>query len=150
MSRLATFLVVEDNELDVEKLRRCFRRNDIGNPMRHAADGYEALDILRGTNGVKKLDEPFVMLLDLNMPRMSGLELLEELRADPQLQGTRVFVMTTSDHRRDVEAAYRHNVAGYIVKPAGVEKISMAVQMLSQYCDLCLPPAPGAVRLSAS
>lgn len=141
MSGLTTFLVVEDNDLDVEKLARCCKRQNIGNPIRRAADGYEALDILRGTNGVEKLQTPFVMLLDLNMPRMGGLELLEQLRADPQLASARVFVMTTSDHQRDVDAAYKFNVAGYIVKPPGVEKINIAVEMLRRYCEICLPPA---------
>lgn len=143
MSTETTFLVVEDNELDVEKLRRCCKRQNVTNPLRHAVDGYEALDILRGTNGVEKLIEPFVILLDLNMPRMGGLELLEQLRADPALSSSRVFVMTTSDHQRDVEAAYKLHVAGYIVKPPGTEKIAMAVEMLRQYCEVCLPPANG-------
>lgn len=140
MSTATTFLVVEDNELDVEKLRRCCKRQNVRNPLRHAVDGYDALDILRGNNGADKLNEPFVMLLDLNMPRMGGLELLEQLRADPALASSRVFVMTTSDHQRDVESAYKLNVAGYIVKPPGVEKIAVAVEMLRQYCEVCLPP----------
>lgn len=143
MNEQTVFLVVEDNELDVEKLRRCFKRQKIANPIRHAEDGYEALDILQGSNGAAKLNEPFVILLDLNMPRMGGLELLQRLRADPGLRRSRVFVMTTSDHERDVEAAYLLNVAGYIVKPLGIEKITMAVDMLSQYCGVCLPPVLG-------
>lgn len=136
-----TLLVVEDNDLDVEKLRRCCKRQGMSNPLRHALDGYEALEILRGSNDVEKLVEPFIILLDLNMPRMGGLELLTQLRADPALASSRVFILTTSDHQRDVEAAYKFNVAGYIVKPLGIEKMNDAIDMLQRYCEVCMPPS---------
>ncbi len=138
--KLPTFLVVEDNELDVEKLKRCFKKLDLTFPLRWAVDGYAALEILRGENGQEKLNGAYVMLLDLNMPRMSGLELLAEIRSDATLARAPVFVMTTSDHHADVDAAHGYFVAGYIVKPLEMEHMLDAVDMLRKYCEHCVLP----------
>lgn len=112
-----TFLVVDDNDLDVEKIERGFARFNIANPVIRAKDGLDALDYLRGEGGRERVKRPYVVLLDLNMPRMNGIEFLEELRNDPELADTSVFVLTTSDHKHDIRDAHQHNVAGYVVKP---------------------------------
>ena len=114
--RTVNVLLVEDNVIEHEAVRRAFARERIGNPLATAADGIEALALLRGTHGAEALPRPYLILLDLNMPRMNGLEFLTELRADPDLKDSIVFVLTTSRSDEDRVASYNLNVAGYIVK----------------------------------
>lgn len=114
--RTVTVLLVEDNVIEQEAVRRAFVRERISNPIVSAVDGVEALARLRGAPGVEPVERPYLILLDLNMPRMNGLELLTELRADPELKDSIVFVLTTSRSDEDRVASYNFNVAGYIVK----------------------------------
>ena len=115
--RTVSVLLVEDNVIEQEAVRRAFKREHIGNPIITAVDGIEALALLRGgKGGVEALPRPYLILLDLNMPRMNGLEFLTELRADPDLRDSIVFVLTTSRSDEDRVASYNLNVAGYIVK----------------------------------
>jgi len=109
-------LIVDDNEIDVMALKRAFSSANIDNPIHVAVDGVEAFEILRGKNGKKKLQKPYVILLDLNMPRMNGHEFLEAIRGDDELANTIIFVLSTSAAEDDIEAAYKHKIAGYIVK----------------------------------
>ncbi len=131
-----TFLIVDDNELDVEKIKRGFKRLDLPNNIEAARDGYEALDRLRGSNGAKKLEWPYIIMLDLNMPRMNGLEFLEALRGDSSIAHAPVFVLTTSDRQEDVSAAYRFNVCGYIVKPIAMASMFEALATLKSFWRL--------------
>ena len=133
-------LLVEDNDLDVENLQRCLRRMNIENPVFRAKDGIEGLDVLRGRDAETGMKRPYVVLLDLNMPRMNGIEFLEELRRDEAIADTPVFVLTTSDHHQDVQAAHRHNVCGYIVKPLERARMMEALEMLSSYWHICKLP----------
>jgi CheY-like chemotaxis protein len=128
-----TFLLVEDDEVDVQAMRRAFMRLRLANEMVVTRDGIEALDLLRG-NGRPALERPFIVLLDLNMPRMGGIEFLEVIRADAALNDAVVFVLTTSAEERDRVDAYRNHVAGYIVK----QELSSgglldAIDMLDRY-----------------
>jgi CheY-like chemotaxis protein len=107
-----TVFVVDDNEVDIEVIRRAFARRGIPNRIVEATDGVDALAKLRAG----AVPAPFIVLLDLNMPRMSGLEMLQELRGDPDLRDAVVFVLTTSRADEDMVAAYDRHVAGYIVK----------------------------------
>ena len=116
MTRTVNVLLVEDNEIDRECVLRAFARHRIANPVFHASDGLEALEVLRGAAGRAPLPRPYLILLDINMPRMNGVELLRELRADPKLRSSIVFVLTTSSSDQDRLAAYDLNVAGYIIK----------------------------------
>ena len=143
MNEQITFLVVEDNDLDVEKVERGFKRLKVSNPLERAKDGQEALDILRGKGGKTKLKKPYMVLLDLNMPRMNGHEFLAELRKDKELQATSVFVLTTSDREQDVKEAYEHNVAGYIVKPISREGVIDTLGKLDAFWSLCKYPQNG-------
>ena len=111
-----TFVVVEDDDVDVMVLKQSFKRLQIANPVVVARDGVEALEVLRGTDDQDPLEKPYVVLLDLNMPRMNGIEFLQEIRKDPDLADTVVFILTTSDDERDKLSAYDNHVAGYIVK----------------------------------
>jgi CheY-like chemotaxis protein len=110
------FLVVEDDEVDVKALKRAFKELHLANPVRFARDGIEALEILRGENGQEKLEKPYLVLLDLNMPRMNGIEFLDEVREDPEHHCALVFVLTTSSAEEDRIKSYDKNVAGYMLK----------------------------------
>jgi len=114
--RTVNVLLVEDNLIEQEAVRRAFVREHIANPIIPAVDGIEALSKLRGGPGLERIPRPYLILLDLNMPRMNGLEFLTELRADPDLRDSIVFVLTTSRSDEDRVASYNLNVAGYIVK----------------------------------
>src|SRR5207237_10702795 len=115
--KLLHILLVDDDEVDVMNVQRAFKKNNIVNPLYIAANGLEALDLLRG-QGVKAIPGPRrLILLDLNMPKMSGLEFLRAIREDPELRHLTVVVLTTSDDERDRIEAYNLNVAGYIIKP---------------------------------
>ena len=114
MEKTLNILLIEDDQVDVLNVKRAFDRNRIANPLFTAGDGIEALQMLR-TNKVPR--DRRIILLDLNMPRMNGIEMLRELRKDPQLRATPVVVLTTSNDDRDRVRSYAHHVAGYLVKP---------------------------------
>lgn len=140
MDQALSILLVEDDEVDVMNVKRAFKKNNILNPLHVAGNGLEALSLLRGNKkeGIEKLKYlPKVILLDLNMPKMGGLEFLKELRNDEKLKTLSVFVMTTSDEESDKVAAYNHNVAGYILKPLSFESFVKAVSVLNNYWKLC-------------
>lgn len=109
-------LLVEDNAVDREGVRRAFSRHKIANPIIDAIDGVEALDRLKGTGGRDRIARPYVILLDINLPRMNGIELLERIRADDELHDSVVFILTTSRSDEDKMASYDLNIAGYMVK----------------------------------
>ncbi|ASJ76739.1 response regulator [Granulosicoccus antarcticus] len=135
------FLVVDDDEICIMAIKRAMKKLGIANPMSSANNGIEALEIL---NGALDPDAPlprYVLLLDLSMPKMGGLELLEKLRADPLLKKLVVFVLTTSDAPKDITAAYEKNIAGYIVKDNLSETISKALSMLDGYSRLVVLPS---------
>ncbi|MBV9388865.1 MAG: response regulator [Chroococcidiopsidaceae cyanobacterium CP_BM_ER_R8_30] len=135
-------LLVEDDEVDVMNVRRAFKKNNIANPLYVAGNGLEALDMLRGSNGSYPLIpiERRLILLDLNMPKMNGIEFLRELRADLELRAIPVIVLTTSNEDRDKVEAYHLNVAGYILKPVTFSRFVEAVRTLDQYWTLSEMP----------
>ena len=126
-------LLVEDDQIDVMNVRRAFDRNRISNPLIVASDGAEALDMLR--NG-RVPGNRRIVLLDLNMPRMSGIEFLRELRKDPVLHLTPVVVLTTSNDERDKVEAYNLNVAGYLLKPVTFLNFVELMATLHKYWTL--------------
>jgi CheY-like chemotaxis protein len=126
-------LLVEDDEVDVMNVQRAFKKNNILNPLFVARNGIEALEILRGDELPKT---GRIVLLDLNMPKMNGIEFLKELRADPQLRSLPVVVLTTSRDERDRVEAYNLNVAGYLVKPVEFPEFADLMAMLNKYWTL--------------
>jgi len=134
-------LIVDDDKVDVMAIRRSFRELKIGNPVVEARNGIEALERLRGQNGYDKVPSPCLVLLDLNMPRMGGIEFLNELRRDPELRGTLVFVMTTSAAEEDRARAYDRNVAGYVLKHRPGQSFLEAISMLEHYWRIIEFPA---------
>lgn len=131
--RIVNILLVEDDDVDVMNVRRAFSKNNIANPLYVAANGAEALDALRGG---RVPSTRRIVLLDLNMPRMNGIEFLKELRADPELAPTPVVVLTTSNDERDRVEAYNLNVAGYLVKPVTFANFVELMAALNRYWTL--------------
>src|SRR3954447_20611962 len=134
-ARALNILLAEDDELDVMNVQRAFKKNNISNPLHVASNGVEALEMLRGRNGEPPAvpEDRRLILLDLNMPRMGGIEFLRELRADPKLKQITVVVLTTSDEERDKVDAYSLNVAGYILKPVTLSAFVEIMATLNKY-----------------
>jgi CheY-like chemotaxis protein len=126
-------MIVDDDKIDTMALRRCFRALEIENPVVEARSGVEALARLRGTDGHGAMPEPHLVLLDLNMPCMGGLEFLDEVRNDPALRRTLIFVLTTSAAPQDRNRCYDRNVAGYMVKHRESRASMETVSMLQKY-----------------
>ena len=126
-------LLVEDDQVDVMNVKRAFEKNRITNPLFVAGDGIEGLQMLR--DGTVPGDRRLV-LLDLNMPRMNGIEFLRELRRDADLQHTPVVVLTTSNDERDKIEAYNLNVAGYLLKPVTFVNFVEVMAALNKYWSL--------------
>jgi CheY-like chemotaxis protein len=125
--RPVNIVLVEDDDGDAKAVRRAFQKAKIANPFVRAVDGLDALDILRGANGKAKVESPYLLLVDLNMPRMGGIQLIRALRADEQLRQSIAFILSTSSSDADKEAAYDLHVAGYIVKAtAGQDFLNLA------------------------
>lgn len=144
MTKLLNILLVEDDEVDIMNVQRAFKKNNIGNPVFVARNGLEALQMLRGESE-EKVPGIQIILLDINMPKMGGIEFLTELRKDPLLKATSVFVMTTSNEDGDKISAFNLNVAGYILKPLSFESFANSISVLSHYWHLCEQPIPAAV-----
>ena len=134
-------LLVEDNDLDVEILRRGLRKLGASNALVRARDGLEALQILTSDLEQNELSTPYVILLDINMPRMDGHEFLEKLRMTDGIRDARVFVFTTSDSKKDVEKAYQNNANGYVVKPDSFSELKDVLQALQRFWAICESPA---------
>ena len=119
--------------MDVRAIRRGLEKQKISNPLIPATDGIEALQLLRGEGGRTKVPRPYLILLDLNMPRMNGIQFLQELRKDPRLTDSIVFVLTTSAAEEDQVAAYKEHIAGYLVKADAGENFLKAIQLLDKF-----------------
>jgi CheY-like chemotaxis protein len=133
VEKVLNILLVEDDQVDVMNVRRAFDRNRIANPLYVAADGLEGLRMLR--SGEVPAERRLV-LLDLNMPKMNGIEFLRELRSEPALQLTPVVVLTTSNDERDKIEAYNLNVAGYLLKPVTFINFVEVMAALNKYWTL--------------
>ncbi|MEA5598668.1 response regulator [Rivularia sp. UHCC 0363] len=133
--RIVNVLLVEDDEVDIMNVERAFKKAHINNPLYVARNGIEALTMLRGENQqVSQVpNERRLILLDINMPKMSGLEFLQALRADKNLKLTPVVMLTTSNQDRDMIEAFDLNVAGYLLKPVTFSKFVDLMATLNRY-----------------
>jgi CheY-like chemotaxis protein len=131
--RSLNILLVEDDDVDVLNVQRAFRLANITNPLTSVKDGVEALERLRSDDfpAARRL-----VLLDLNLPRMNGIEFLREVRKDPVLKPTCVVVLTTSDHEKDKIDAFDLNVAGYLLKPVTLIKFVETMAAIIKYWTL--------------
>lgn len=126
-------LLVEDDDVAAEAVARNLKKLSIDYPIIHANDGQEALDILLMQHSEKNIAKPFLILLDLNMPRMNGFEFLNAIRSDAKLKDSVVFVLTTSDDDKDRARAYNECIAGYMVKSSVGPQFSKLAGLLESY-----------------
>jgi CheY-like chemotaxis protein len=142
MATPMNILLVEDNDVDVDILRRGLKKLDAQSNVVRAKDGLEALEILQRQKEQPPLPHPFLILLDINMPRMNGHEFLESLREDPDISDSRVIVFTTSDNPKDVSRAYSRNAVGYVVKPDSFQELQKTLTAICAFWERCAhPPA---------
>jgi CheY-like chemotaxis protein len=126
----ASILLVEDDRVDIMTVQRAMKKIDISNPLYIARTGVEALGMLRGDGYPRIEPTPSLILLDLNLPKMGGVEFLKELRADPDLRSLPVIVLTSSNEPRDRAAAFEYEVEDYIVKPHSFDEFSRAMSII--------------------
>ena len=126
-------LLVEDDDGDAKAVERTFQKARIANPIVRALDGIEAMAILKGTDKRPKLEAPYLLLVDLNMPRMDGIQLVTAIREDPALHDTIIFMLTTSNRAEDKQAAYSLNVTGYILKEKAGEDFLKLFSLVDTY-----------------
>jgi len=136
MKTIADILLIEDDEVDIMNVQRAFKNINLYNKLYIRKNGLEALQFLKE----EKSEKPIIILLDINMPKMNGIEFLQEIRKDDHLKSLPVFVMTTSNQEQDIVAAYNLNVAGYIVKPVSFGNFLQAITILNHYWELCEMP----------
>jgi CheY-like chemotaxis protein len=136
-NNLLNILLVEDDEIDVMNVKRAFEKAHIANPVFLAGNGVEALEKLRSGEIPK---DRRIILLDLNMPRMNGIEFLRELRSDPVLHSTSVVVLTTSNDDRDKVEVFNLNVAGYLLKPVTFNDFCDLMAAMNKYWTLVEMP----------
>ncbi|HUR45300.1 MAG TPA: response regulator [Candidatus Saccharimonadales bacterium] len=133
---IRTILLVEDNEDDVFLMQQSIRKAQITNPLQIVEDGREVLNYLQGFGKFKDRTEfplPFLILLDLKLPLLSGLEVLRWIRERPEFETILVVVLTASQEERDVDSAYRMGANSYLVKPPSVEKLDEMTKSLGDY-----------------
>ena len=131
--RPAEILVVEDNADDVELMRISFRRSHFAANLHHVTNGEDCMAYLRCEDEYEHAPRPDLVLLDLNMPRMDGREVLEQVVADPKLRDIPIVVLTTSNSEPDVAAAYQLRCSSYIVKPVDFEQFVRVVRGITDY-----------------
>jgi CheY-like chemotaxis protein len=124
-----TLLLIEDDDIDAMSITRAFKKMHISNKIIRANDGLEGLELLRSG----AVPSPYIILLDLQMPRLNGIEFLEEIREDTKLAQSTVFVLTTSKSDEDITASYKKNIAGYFIKEQVGEGFLDIVKMLKGY-----------------
>jgi CheY-like chemotaxis protein len=137
-----SLLHIEDDNVDKMVVERVLRKLNLVGTLHHAANGEDALSLLRGEGGFSR-PHPFpqVILLDINMPRMNGIEFLKELRQDEALKHLSVYMVTTSNDDQDVRNAHAYNVAGYILKPVDIQQFENTFKILGSYWQICEFPA---------
>lgn len=137
-------LLVEDNSSDAELTIRELKKNNMANSLYHVKDGEEALDFLFGTgkyNGVRNpAYPPKVVLLDIQMPKVNGIEVLEIIKADARTKSVPVVILTSSKEHPDVVKCYKLGVNSYIVKPVSFEAFAEAIRNLGFYWLLLNQP----------
>ena len=132
MKNLKPILLAEDDTVDAMTVKRAFKELNVTNPLMHRLNGEEALNYLRG-NGNEK---PCVILLDLNMPKMNGIEFLKVVKTDSEFKKIPVIVLTTSKDDQDKMDSFELSVAGYIVKPVDYKKFVEAMRIINLYWSL--------------
>lgn len=144
-----TILLVEDDATDVLLLTRAFQKLHLGDTLKVARDGVEAMDYLAGRGSYAdraRYPLPTLILLDIKLPRRSGLEVLAWLRAKPELAGIAVLIFTSSEEKGDMERAKHLGVLAYLVKPVGFANYCESARIISEYWKAVLEGRPMAPR----
>ena len=140
-------LLVEDNQDDLDMTLRALRKANLANHIQVARDGAEAVEFLfcQGAHAGRKVEHaPRLILLDLKLPKVDGMEVLERIKADPRTKMIPVVILTSSKEQKDVVESYKLGVNSYIVKPVNFESFAIAVQELGMYWLLLnQPPKTG-------
>lgn len=132
-------LLVEDNPMDVDLTRRAFARRKVINPIEVARDGEEALSFISRWERGERL--PIVVLLDLKLPKVDGLEVLRRLKTHPEFQKIPVVILSTSTEDTDIQVAYQEGANSYIAKPVDFDRFMQFVEQIQTYwCGLNIPP----------
>ena len=129
-------MLLEDDSIDAMTVKRAFNELKVTNPLKHVLNGEDALDYLQDPQNEK----PCMILLDLNMPRMGGLEFLKIVKENPILRGIPVVVFTTSTDQPDIVESYQQSVGGYIVKPVDYKKFVEAIKTVNLYWTISEMP----------
>jgi len=132
MKNLKPILLVEDDSVDAMTVKRALKELNVTNQLVHSINGEQALEYLKTDNNKK----PCVILLDLNMPKMNGIEFLQAIKEDEKLKKTPVVVLTTSNEQDDITTSFRFSVAGYMVKPVDYKKFVEAIRAINLYWTL--------------
>src|ERR1700745_3144588 len=148
MSTLGRILLVEDDPKDVELTLTALEEYHLANEVVVARDGEEALDYLyrRGSFATRSNDNPAVLLLDLKLPKVDGLEVLQQIKSDENLKIIPVVVLTSSHEEKDMVASYRLGVNAYVVKPVDFHEFVNAVRELGVFWALTNQPPPGSIK----
>lgn len=131
-----TILLIEDDRVDIMTVQRALQKNEVQNPLHIARTALDALSMLRGEDGFDKISPPpALILLDLNLPKMSGIEFLHELRNDAELKDLSIIVLTSSNEMKDRSAAFKYDVDDYIVKPHSFDEFTRAMATILALWD---------------
>lgn len=136
MEIAAEIILVEDNPSDADLIKRALNKNNVANKILHLKDGQEVLQYLFGEGqwkGRTTANTPKVILLDLKMPKVSGIEVLKRIKSNPETKGIPVVVLTSSKEDPDIKECYKLGVNSYVVKPVGFEDFSRTVAQLGLY-----------------
>jgi CheY-like chemotaxis protein len=132
-ANLVSVLLVEDDPGDVLLVREAFEDHKVGNLLSVVSDGVEAMSYVRGEGDYASATRPDLILLDLNLPRKSGIEVLEEIKGDPRLTTIPVVVLTTSEAEGDIVGAYKLHANAYITKPVDFEQFTQIVHQIDDF-----------------
>jgi len=148
MNELGRILIVEDDPKDVELTLTALQEYNLANEVVVTRDGEEALDYLycRGNFKMRSSDNPAVLLLDLKLPKVDGLEVLQQIKSDEKLKFIPVVVLTSSREEKDLIASYELGVNGYVVKPVDFHEFVNAIKELGVFWAVINEPPPGSVR----
>jgi CheY-like chemotaxis protein len=143
-AELISVLLVDDDPGDVLLVREAFEDHKVGNLLSVVSDGVEGMEYVRNEGSYSQAVRPDLILLDLNLPRKSGIEVLEEIKGDPGLSTIPVVVLTTSEAEEDIVRAYKLHANAYITKPVDFEQFSQIVHQIDEFFIglVKLPPAP--------
>ena len=148
MDKLGRILLVEDDDRDVELTMNALEEYNLANEVVVTRDGEEALDYLycRGKHNSRSTDNPAVMLLDLKLPKVDGLEVLRQVKSDDNLKFIPVVVLTSSHEEKDLVSSYRLGVNAYVVKPVDFHEFVNAIKELGVFWAVINAAPPGCVR----